>query len=497
MASLILLTAEPENWVPKQLAEKAKTAGFDVEVVNPDEAYISLAQDTYISHGGTKFNGADICITRLSEENLEYKIAIIDHLQKMGVKVLNSGKSLRAASNKVESQILLNNVAINTPRTAVFTNVDQLEVAVKAIGDGEEKFPIIIKTIYGTHGVGVIRADSMASAKSIVQQLLKSGEQFMVQEYIEHEQSARILMLDGKPLAAVMRAIPPNDFRSNAHQGAELTAYDPTDSEIQIAKSACEALEINFAAVDYILKDKEIIVLEVNGSPGFQEMQKVTELDIANAVIEFCSALSIAKDKPEEEEAEEVKHVDIDREDAEELDKVKKDGEEIITPPEVVDLSNEKSSENEMTTHNKDEDNIVGTVTAVTIKHFNDENPIEARVDTGAHISCINGSDIEIEGTSVKFKFNDTIYKFHLLRMAKIKQADNEEGVGERPVIRVDIVINGNTLRNVEMTVNERGHMKYAILLGRQTLAAAGVLVNPAANIIDAENAYTGKKEEE
>ena len=244
-------------------------------------------------------------------------------------------------------------------------------------------------------------------------------------------------------------------------------------------------------------------MLEVNGSPGFQEMQKVTELDIANAVIEFCSALSTSTDKPqeeaddedEEEETEEVKQVDIDREDAEELDKVEKDGEEVVTPPEVVDLSNEKS--NEMPTHNKDEDSVVGTVTAVTIKHFNDGNPIEARVDTGAHVSSINGTDIEVDGASVKFRFNDTIYKFHLLRMAKIKQADNgEDGISERPVIRVDIDINGTMLRNVEMTVNERDHMKYAVLLGRQTLAQAGVLVNPAATMIDTHNAYSGKEEE-
>lgn len=499
-ASLIILTAEPKNWAPKQLEVKAKEAGFKVEVINPDKCYISLAGDDYISHDGTKFDGADICIPRLSEDNLEYKVAILNHLEKMGVKVINTGKAMRYASNKVESQILLNNAGIKTPATAMFTSEAQLENAVKAIGS---KFPVIIKTIYGTHGIGVIRADSNASLVSIAQQLLKMNTQFILQEFIDHEESGRILLLDGKPLACVMRTIPKGDFRSNAHQGAELKVHEPSEKELETCKKAAKTLGITLAAVDYIVIDDEIILLEVNGSPGFEAMQKVvTDLDIGAAIINYCVELTEDANKlntdnppsPEEIEKGENDGVEAGHQDEEEEEEEKPSTDNA----EKADNEEEEEEEDEhvqdVPTHNPAEDQIIGTVTSIIIKHFNDEKAIEARVDTGANLSSINGENIKIDGSTVRFKFNDATYKFNLLRTTKIKQANNDE-LDERPVIRVDLVINGQTLRNTEITINERGHMKYDMLLGRQTLAQAGVLVNPAVTNIDSHSHDTKSKD--
>jgi ribosomal protein S6--L-glutamate ligase len=494
---LLLLTAEQNNWAPQELIKYAKKYDYEVEVIDPAECYISLSGDSYISYNGTKFLGASICIPRLSEENLDYKVSIINHLEEMGIKVLNTGSSLKTASNKIETQIKLNAVGIKTPKTALFTGDTQLEHAIKSIGG---KFPVIVKTIFGTHGVGVIRADSEASLKSIVQQLLKSKTEFMLQEYLEHEESARILLLNGEPLAAVMRSKPKNDFRTNAHQNAELKKHDPSEKEIEIVKKAAEAIGINFAAVDYILIDDEVILLEVNGSPGFQHMQKVVDIDIADKVIKYCDSLVEESDKEAEETKEDLqteikepieeedKVIDIDKEEAKEKDKEQEE-EKHITPhhniinPELLDNAHE---------------HIIGTVTSVVIKHFNDDVGIEARVDTGANVSSIAGEDIKVdkESNTVKFKFNNVVYKFHLLRLAKIKQADSEK-TNERPVIRVDMVINGLTLHNIELNVNTREHMKYSILIGRNTLAQAGVLINPAANNIDMVSAVVSTKEEE
>lgn len=519
---LLLLTTERHNWAPKELVKKAEEAGYDVEVIDPEECYINLTDEEYISYNGTKYKGADLCIPRLSETNLDYKISIINHLDKMGVKVLNKGPALRTASNKIDTQIKLNAEGIKTPKTTLFTNDEQIDHAVEAIGG---KFPVIVKTIYGTQGIGVIRADSRASLVSIIQQLLKSGTEFMLQQFIEHKESGRILFLGGKPLATVMRTVPEGSFRSNAHQGAELKVHEPSEQELEVCKKAADAIGIDFAAVDYIMDGDKVVILEVNGSPGFESMQKVVDVDVAKTVIDYCSSLienSSEEDKeepnkeieipkqpelgevefassaekeagPTEEEEEEeetgTKEVDMDREQASELDKEEATKEKDINPhaniinPELLDNAHEQ---------------IIGTVTNVVIKHFNDEVAIEARVDTGANVSSIAGENIKIDKDTnqVSFKFNGTVYKFHLLRIAKIRQADSDK-TNERAVIRVDMTVNGTVLHNIELNVNERSHMKYAILLGRNTLAQAALLINPAMNNISAISATVSTKEEE
>lgn len=516
MAKLLILTDEPENFVPQELEKQAKAIDLDVEIIEPSKCYIAIDDDPYISYDGTKFTGADFCIPRMSEENMEYKVAIMKHLAKMGIKLLNTGQAMQTASNKVVTQILLNDEDILTPKSVIITTDEQLENAVQVF---EGKFPLIIKTIHGTHGIGVIRADSMASLRSIVQQLLKSKIEFMLQEYIDHKTSGRIILLGDKVLIAAQRSIPEGDFRSNAHQGAELTKYEPTEKEVEIAKKAAECLKIVFAAVDFITVDDKVIVLEVNGSPGFEAMQKVADFDIAEKVLNFVTndlEAEVSQEKeetkdnepaepkgegPTEEEEEEEEVVDNTKKEPEkkvvDVEKAEKDDKE---KGEVVDVEAEKEKAKEKVddeTDNKvDRDDVIGTITSVIIKHFNDNAAIEARVDTGAAYSSINGENIKIDGNTVKFKFNDTTYKFHLLRKAKIKQADSDK-VAERPVIRVDIEINGQHLRNVEFNVNERKGMKFDVLLGRQTLAQAGVYVNPAANMIDTENKFKETEEEE
>lgn len=482
--TLIILTTEPENWVPKELDKVAQEAGFNVQTINPDTCFISLAQDPFIAHEGKRFTGADIVIPRLSEDNLDYKCAIINHLEKMDIKVLNTGKSMRIASNKVETQILLNDAGLKTPKTAVFTNEEQIDAALDAIGNN---FPVIVKTLFGTHGVGVVRADSKASLVSIIQLLLKSGEQFMLQEFIEHSESARVLLLDGKVLAAVMRSIPDGDFRSNAHQGAELKEHEPSEKEIEACVKAAETLGITLAAVDYIIDGDDIILLEVNGSPGFEAMQKVIDKPIADAIIDYClekigaSSDDDGKEEPETEVEEPSTANDKEEEEEPAPEKEEEKKEPVDSSKDVI----------EVPIHDIEGDKVVGSLTKVIIKHFNNEEPIEARVDTGANLSSIHGTDIKTTDSTIQFTFGKTRYKFHLVRDAKIKQSSISDAE-ERPVIRVDMVIDGITLRNVELSVTDREHMEYNILLGRKTLSAGGFLVNPAAGILD-----TGEEKED
>ena len=508
---IVLLTTEPESFVQEKLTAAAEKAGFDLDVINPDECHIFLSTDTYFANKGTKFEKADACIPRLSEDHLDYKVAIMKHMEKIGVKVLNTGASMRTASNKIETQIILNNEGIQTPKSALFINEEQLDKALESIGG---KFPVIVKTIFGTHGVGVMRADSMASLRSICQQLIKSGVEFMLQEYIEHKESARILVLGDSAVAAVLRTIPDGDFRSNAHQGAELKKHEPTQEEIDVCVKASKLIGTSLAAVDYITVDDQIFLLEVNGSPGFEAMQEVIEFDIAEKIIDFVGTLIGAtpadetnkqEDTPTEktvnpdevtavaaEEEEEVEsETDAKGNETEEDEEPKhheKPNKNAEADPNVIEPEKEKV--------NNDDFSLVGSVDKVIIKYFNDEKPVDARIDTGAEYSSINGSDIDMNDETISFTFGDYRYRFSLLKSVKIVAANGKE---KRPVIRLDLVIDQNVLHNVEFTVNDRGHLNYDVLLGRRALAQANVLVNPALPHLSTKSLATvdAKKDEE
>jgi ribosomal protein S6--L-glutamate ligase len=521
---IILLTAEPKSFAQEQLENAAAKADCELDVINPTECFIYLSPDAYFADKGKKFENADACIPRLSENNLDYKISIIKHLTKMGVKVLNSGASMRIASNKIETQIILNDENIKTPKTALFVNEEQLESAVDAIGG---KFPVIVKTIYGTHGVGVIRADSMPSLRSICQQLIKSNVEFMIQEFIEHKESARILVLGDEMLAAVMRTVPDEDFRSNAHQGSKLKKYDPSKEEIEVCLKAAELVGTKFSAIDYITIGDEIYVLEVNGSPGFEAMQEVIEFDIAERIIDYVVKMadgdepsaSEPENKSDETPPKKDEASDDEKQPAPKKDEVKPEEEEDVskvtdtetgeteTETDEGDKEDPEKAKSEKAVEpekekiqNKDFD-VIGTIDHVIVKYFNDEEPIQARIDSGAEYCSINGTDIEVNPETILFTFNGTRYRFSKVKTVTIVSANGKQ---ERPLIRLDIVINGNTYYNVEFTVNERPGLKYGILLGRKALAQANVLINPSTgkslsddNKKDDKKSQNSKPEEE
>ena len=101
-----------------------------------------------------------------------------------------------------------------------------------------------------------------------------------------------------------------------------------------------------------------------------------------------------------------------------------------------------------------------------------------ARIDTGATTSSLDAQDIEIferDGDSwVKFKIKDpvkdTFYDVEkpLVRKAKIKQASTDEA-NIRPVIELQFQL-GDIKRIEEFTLEDRSHLDFQLLIGRNIL---------------------------
>jgi hypothetical protein len=322
---------------------------------------------------------------------------------------------------------------------------------------------MVVKTVYGTHGVGVIKADSLSSLRSIIQQLIKTQNEFMVQEFIEHDKAYRILSLGDEVIGCVERTTADGDFRTNAHQGSEVTKHEPNTAEKEECLKAAKAIGTQLSAVDYIIsKDGEVIILEVNGSPGFESMQEVVEENIAEKIIGFCTK-GLSKDSTET-----PKEPEKTEEPTPEPEKSGENKPEVIKPEELK----------------KDETSVIGTVDSITIKFFNDDKPIEARIDTGAEYSCIHGKDIEVGENNVTFTFGELRYRFKLAKNVKIISSNGDES---RPVIKVDVVLGGITIPNAEFTVSDREGLKFDALIGRRLLGQANIMIDPTPAKADEE----------
>ena len=60
-----------------------------------------------------------------------------------------------------------------------------------------------------------------------------------------------------------------------------------SSAEKKTAIAATKALGLNIAGVDMLRSERGPLVLEVNSSPGFEGVEKVTGVDVAGTIIEF------------------------------------------------------------------------------------------------------------------------------------------------------------------------------------------------------------------
>jgi ribosomal protein S6--L-glutamate ligase len=151
--------------------------------------------------------------------------------------------------------------------------------------------PVIIKLARGTHGNGVVLAESKKAAKSVLQAFYltnEDGTNVLLQEFVKESAGTdiRVFVVGGRVVASMKRQSLDDDFRSNLHKGGEGTVVKLTEQESKMAVKAAKAMGLNVAGVDLMRSARGPLVLEVNSSPGFG-IEKVTGRNVAGPIIEY------------------------------------------------------------------------------------------------------------------------------------------------------------------------------------------------------------------
>ncbi len=163
---------------------------------------------------------------------------------------------------------------------------DQLEEVVASLGG----FPIILKAVGGSHGLGVMRIDSIASLRSVADYLRMGTNQtqFILRHYIDVLNSARLIVLGDRVIDSIQYMAPSGDFRSNAGVSPRVTAKRFSGTIEDVAKKAVSMLGWEFGGVDILIDaDEKSYVIEVNLPCFFPRCQNITGVDIAGKMVDY------------------------------------------------------------------------------------------------------------------------------------------------------------------------------------------------------------------
>ena len=286
--NIAILSNGPGNYSTKRLKEVAIKRGHKVTVIKYRNCYASIEQNNpTVSYKGKDLADFDAIIPRIASNMTRYGTAILRQLEMQGAYSVTSSIAISRARDKLRSLQLLAKSGVGIPKTVVSRNTVDIDDLLEQLGG----MPVIIKLARGTHGNGVVLAETKKAAKSVLQAFYLTnddGTNILLQEFIKESAGTdiRAFVVGSRVVASMKRQSLDDDFRSNLHKGGEGTIVKLTEEERKMAIKAAKAMGLNIAGVDMMRSNRGPLILEVNASPGFA-IEKVTGRDVASAVIEY------------------------------------------------------------------------------------------------------------------------------------------------------------------------------------------------------------------
>ena len=267
---LVLTISNPMDSNPQKFWEKME----NTYIVYVDECYLDTKKvrsgKITINNYNGKLDSLQINVNETFAIPLgsvltdESRLGVVESLETIGVSMLNEIGTMKNARNKLTTSRILTDAKLLTPITSI-VHPAVLEDAVKTVGG---KFPMILKTVTGSQGKGVMKIDSMESLQSVVDAFDVDKKEILLQQYLPIKYDVRVGVLLGEAIFAMRRFKADKDFRTNIKLGSNYEPYRPSPEMVRIAELAAHAMNMRFCGVDIGVGDFGMTIIEVNGSPG-------------------------------------------------------------------------------------------------------------------------------------------------------------------------------------------------------------------------------------
>lgn len=283
---IAILSKGAANYTTKRLKEVAISRGHDVRIINYAKCYVAIEKDKpVIRYKGETLDGFDAIIPRIAQSYTKYGTAMVRQFESQGAFTTASSIAINRSRDKLRAYQVLARAGVGIPKTVFARETANFEDVIELAGGT----PLIIKVARGTHGNGVVLAETPKAAKAVMQAFYVEGVNFLVQEFVQESAGTdiRALVVGSRVVASVKRQSLDDDFRSNTHQGGVGKAVKLTPEEEKTAIKAARAMGLSICGVDMMRSNNGPVVLEVNSSASIKTPEQITNRDVATKIIEY------------------------------------------------------------------------------------------------------------------------------------------------------------------------------------------------------------------
>ncbi|MDZ7684654.1 MAG: RimK family alpha-L-glutamate ligase [Gammaproteobacteria bacterium] len=286
---LAILSRSTRAYSTRRLREAAINRGHDAKVLDTLKFAIDLEEgspDLYFRQ--KQLSHYDAVLPRVGASVTYYGTAVVRQFQEMDVFCANTAHGILNSRDKLRSLQILSRHHIGIPRTTFVRDKKDVLPAIERVGGA----PVVIKLIEGTQGIGVLLAESIKAAESIIELLQSQKQNVLIQKFVKESKGKdiRAFVVGDHVVAAMRRVAQGQEFRSNVHRGGKTEAVELDETFRETAVRCAQIMGLRVAGVDMLEGKDGPQVMEVNSSPGLEGIEGATGLDVAGAIVDYIAA---------------------------------------------------------------------------------------------------------------------------------------------------------------------------------------------------------------
>lgn len=268
--------------------ETAQAMEIALEVLNPHsfDLIVGADDDWSVTYQDRLMERPDFIICRTGAETDYFTLALLRHFERRGVRLINSPASIELVADKLHTLQALIRAGLPIPRTILGKFPMDVDLVERELG-----FPVIVKTLKGTRGAGVLKCEDRSQFEDLTGLLESADAQadFLLQHYIRasHGRDVRVLVVGGRVVAAMERRSLTGGFKSNVSLGGVGAAYNPPPEMAELAVQAADILELDVTGIDILFDEDGYRICEANSAPGFQGLERASGLDVPQIILEW------------------------------------------------------------------------------------------------------------------------------------------------------------------------------------------------------------------
>jgi len=281
---LIVTLASKSGWHTDELDRAARQHGHQHLLARYVDLVGSFGSRRGLRSGGVELERADVVLARIipsgSLEQIIHRVDDLHQLTERGIRVMNTARAIERSVDKFWTTGLLEQSGLPVPETRTCEAPDAAMEAFRELGGD-----VIVKPLFGSMGLGMLRVADEDLAWRVFRTIERIQGVYYLQRMVPHEgRDVRAFVVGQRILGAIERRAP--GWRTNVSRGGAATAIELPASHAELALRAAAAIEAEYAGVDLLTdSDGTTYVLEVNGIPGWEGLQRATGVDVAGAIV--------------------------------------------------------------------------------------------------------------------------------------------------------------------------------------------------------------------